>query len=125
MSFGSSAYGTSAYGGTANAVNEQVFFPWLSGNYAPDVTHEAEVLFTGTQELYEIFMRQSNDEPGGVTYTILTSHGEGETPQQVGIAQGNGSQTVGAAQRIVVRMFIDGAIWATGENVQVVGRPVI
>lgn len=127
MSFGSSTYGGSAYGGSANAVNEQIFFPFIGGNYAPDVLHEAEVRFSGSEARYSVFTEQGSESgsgPAGVTYDVYVSRSEGETPQHQVTVQGNGQTVVVAGIRIVVTMMIDSAVWPFGQNVKVTGRPL-
>jgi hypothetical protein len=126
MSFGSGSYGSTAYGGNANSVNEQVIFPLLGVDLAPDVLYERTVFFNGPEEFYEILIRQGSENPSGpngAEYKIYTSHGEGETPQlQVAIG-GIGQAIIPAAPIIVVTAFVDSAIWATGLNFSIVGRP--
>lgn len=127
MSYGSLAYGGSAYGGSANAVNEQVFFPFVASSYTPDVIHEAEVLFSGSEAHYSVFTLQESESgsgPSGVTYDVYVSHSEGETPQHQVTVQGNGQTVVASGIRIVVTMLIDGTVWPTGQNVKVTGRPL-
>jgi hypothetical protein len=125
MSYGSGAYGSTAYGGSANSANEQVIFPLL-GNYAPDVVHERTVLFNGSQEYYEILVRQGSENPSGpngAVYEIYTSHGEGETPQLRDTMGGAGQSIIAAAPIIVVKALVDGSIWVSGLNFSIVGRP--
>lgn len=126
MSYGSSTYGGATYGGIANAVNEQVFFPLLGVNLAPDVLHERSAFFTGPESLYEIIIRQDSENPSGpngAEYKIYTSHSEGQTPQLQATVQGVGSTTIGAASIIVVTAFVDSAIWVSGLGFSIFGRP--
>lgn len=126
MLYGATAYGGSTYGGNANAVNEQVFFPLLSGNYEPDVLYEAEASFFGSELRYSVFTLQASEGtgPSGVTYKVYVSRSEGETPQLQVTVEGNGQTVVAAGIRIVVTMLIDGVVWPTGQNVKVTGRPL-
>lgn len=128
MPYGSSTYGGAAYGGIANSANEQVFFPVIPNNYAPDVLHERTVIFTGPEDFYEILFRQGSENPSGpngAEYKVYTSHGEGETPQLQVTVGGIGQTIIGAAPIIVVTAFVDSAIWALGLNFSIVGRPYI
>lgn len=125
MPYGGAAYGASAYGGSANAVNEQIIFP-LTSEYAPDVLHERRVFFNGPQSFYEILIRQGSENPSGpngAEYKIYSSHGEGETPQLQTTVGGNGQSIIGAAPIIVVTALVDSAIWVSGLNFSIVGRP--
>lgn len=126
MLFGSSSFGSAAYGGIANAVNEQVIYPVLVDNYAPDVLHERTVLFNGPEEFYEILFRQDSENPSGpngAEYKVYSSHGPGETPQLQVTVGGVGQTIIGAAPIIVVTAFVDSSIWALGLGFSIVGRP--
>ena len=125
MSFGSSAFGSTAFGGSANANNEQVFYPF-GNNYAPDILHERTALFNGPEEFYEILIRQGSENPSGpngAEYEIFTSDGEGITPQSQGKHGGVGQAIIGAHPIIIVTAFVDSAIWVSGLNFSIVGRP--
>lgn len=126
MSFGSLTYAGSAYGGSANAINEQVFFPVLPDNYAPDVLHERAALFNGTETFYEVLFRQGSENPSGpngAQYKVYTSAGEGEPFQLQVTVEGVGQTIIGAAPIIKVTALVDSAIWASGLNFSIVGRP--
>lgn len=126
MSFGSSSLGSASFGGIANAANEQIFFPDLGDNYAPDVLHQRTVLFNGPETYYQVIIRQGSENPSGpngAEYEIYTSHGEGETPQRQVILGGAGISTIGAAPIIIVTALVDSAIWVSGLNFSIVGRP--
>lgn len=120
MAFGSSPFGSTTFGGSANSVNEQVFFPYKL--YAPDVLHESTVFFGGDSEFYEILTRRFG-EPVAVEYKVYTSHGEGETPQLQVTIGGDGQTIIGAAPIIVVTAIVDGAVFGSGNLFDVVGRP--
>lgn len=125
MSYGSSTYGGAAYGGNANSINEQVFFV-IGPNYAPDVTHERRAAFAGSEEFYEILIRQGSENPSGpngAEYKIYTATSEGETPQLQTTVGGSGQSIIGAAPIIVVTALVDSAIWVSGLNFSIVGRP--
>lgn len=126
MGYGSSAYGATAYGGNANAVNEQIFFPLLGEDLPPDVLHERSALFTGSSERYQILTRQGSENPSGLNgaeYKVYVSHSEGETPQLQVTVQGIGQTIVSAGRLIVVTAIVDSAIWPSGLNFSIVGRP--
>ena len=125
MSFGFSAYGSTAFGGSANAVNEQVFFV-LGPNYEPDVLHERTASFNGPENFYEILIRQGSENPSGpngAEYKIYSANGQGETPQLRDTVGGSGQSIIGAAPVIVVTAFVDSTIWVSGLNFSIVGRP--
>lgn len=126
MSFGSSSFGSAPLGGIANTANEQVIFPIISENYAPDVLHQRIVQFSGAEPYYQVIIRQGSENPSGpngAEYEIYTSHGAGETPQRQVILGGAGISTIGAAPIIIVTALIDSAIWVSGLNFSIVGRP--
>lgn len=126
MSYGASSYGSAVYGGIANAVNEQVFFPVPVVDLAPDVAHERTALFNGPETFYEILVRQGSENPSGpngAEYSIYTSSGEGATPQLQVVIGGIGQTIIAAAPIIIVSALVDGAIWPTGLNFSIVGRP--
>lgn len=126
MSYGSSSYGGAAYGGIANAVNEQVFFPVSAVDLAPDVVHERTALFNGPETYYEILVRQGSENasgPNGAEYSIYTSSGEGATPQLQVVIGGISQTIIAAAPIIIVTALVDSAIWPTGLNFSIVGRP--
>lgn len=128
MSYGSSSYGSAVYGGSANSVNEQVFFPLLGVDLAPDVVHERSALFNGPETFYEILVRQGTENasgPNGAEYRIYTSFGEGDTPQLQVVVGGIGQSIIAAAPIIIVTALVDGAIWSTGLNFSIVGRPYV
>jgi hypothetical protein len=125
MPYGSSAYGASPCGGSANAVNEQIFFP-LGDNYAPDVLHERTALFHGPEEWYEILIRQGSENPSGpngAEYKIYSARFPEDTPQLQVTIGGAGQTIIGAANIITVTALVDGAIWVSGLNFSIVGRP--
>lgn len=126
MIYGSSAYSSVTYGGSANAVNEQVFFPLIGGNYAPDVVHERSVLFNGPELFYEIIIRQDSENPSGpngAEYRIYSAdHVEG-TPQLQVILGGIGQAIIGAAPLIVVTALVDSSVWVSGLGFSIFGRP--
>lgn len=126
MSYGSSAYGGSTYGGIANSANEQVFFPVIPDNYAPDVLHERTVLFTGSEDFYEILFRQGSENPSGpngAEYKVYTAESESQTPQLQVTVGGVGQTIIGAAPIIVVTALVDSSVWVSGLNFSIVGRP--
>lgn len=126
MTYGSSAYSGVPYGGSANSVNEQVFFPVLPDNYAPDVLHERTVLFTGPEDFYEILIRQGSENPNGpngAEYKIYTARDESDTPELQTTVGGNGQSVIYAAPIITVTALVDSAIWSLGLNFSIVGRP--
>lgn len=125
MSYGSSSYGSSVYGGIANSLNEQVFFPVI-GNYAPDVLHERTGLFNGSEDFYEILIRQGSENPSGpngAEYKVYTADHEGATPQLQVTVGGSGQTIIGAAPIIIVTALVDSSIWVSGLNFSIVGRP--
>jgi hypothetical protein len=125
MAYGTSTYSASAYGGSANAVNEQVIYAH-GPNYAADVLHERSVNFNGPEDFYEILIRQGSENPSGpngAEYKIYTSDGPGITPQLQTTVGGNGQSIIGAAPIIVVTALVDSAIWVSGLNFSIVGRP--
>lgn len=125
MSYGSFSYGSAVYGGSANSVNEQVFFPYV-GNYSPDVLHERTVSFSGSEAFYEILFRQDSESPSGpngAEYRVYTSLGEGDTPQQQVVMGGVGQTIIAAAPFITVTALVDSAIWVSGLGFSIVGRP--
>jgi hypothetical protein len=125
MSYGST-YGASAYSGSANAVNEQVFFPLIGEDLAPDVLHERTALFNGSEEWYEVLIRQGSENPSGpngAEYKIYSARFEEDTPQLQVTIGGAGQTIIGAAHVITVTALVDGAIWPTGLNFSIVGRP--
>lgn len=119
MTYGASAYGAAAYGGSANANNEQVFFPYLVR--AENVLYEARVEFSGPEEFYEVLTRQGAEEIS-VEYKIYASNGPGETPQlQTTTGGGGPTQSIIAARPIIV---VTAEIQADqSNNFGVVGRP--
>lgn len=124
MSFGTSAYGGASYGGSANANNEQVIFQL--DQYVSDVLHERNVLFTGITEFYEILIRQASENPSGpngAEYKIYSSTSEGESPQLQVTVGGSGQTIIGAAPFIFVTALVDSAVWISGLNFSIVGRP--
>jgi hypothetical protein len=126
MSYGSSAYGASAYGGSANAVNEQVFFLSTGEDLAPDVLHERTALFNGSEEWYEVLIRQGSENPSGpngAEYKIYSARFEEDTPQLQVTIGGAGQTIIGAAHVVTVTALVDSAIWPTGLNFSIVGRP--
>jgi len=127
MPYGSSAYGGTAFGGNANSADEQIFFgPLGRPNYAPDVLHEASGNFSGSTEFYEILTQQGSEPgsgPAGIEYKVYTSPQEGITPQLQVTATGNTQLIIGADAIIIVTALIDGAVWATGLDFSVKGRP--
>lgn len=126
MSYGASAYGSASYGGNANSVNEQVFFPILPDNYAPDVLYERSALFNGPESFYEILIRQGSENPSGpngAEYEVFTADHEGATPQSQVKIGGSGQTIIASAPIIIVTAFIDSAILVTGLNFSIVGRP--
>lgn len=126
MSYGSFSYGSAVYGGSANSVNEQVFFPVPLTDLAPDVLHERTVLFAGTETFYEILVRQGSESasgPNGAEYRIYTATSEGETPQLQTILAGISQAIIAAAPIITVTALVDSSIWPTGLNFSIVGRP--
>lgn len=126
MSYGSSSYGSAVYGGSANSVNEQVFFPVPLVDLAPDVVHERSALFSGSETFYEILVRQGSENasgPNGAEYRIYTSFGEGDTPQLQVVLGGVGQTVIAAAPVITVTALVDGVIWPIGLNFSIFGRP--
>lgn len=126
MSYGGSPYGSTPFGGNANSVNEQVFFPIIPDNYAPDVLHERSALFNGPESFYEILIRQGSENPSGpngAEYEIFTADHEGATPQSQVKVGGSGQSIIGAKPIIIVTALVDSAIWASGLNFSIVGRP--
>lgn len=126
MSYGSVGYGSAVYGSSANAVNEQIFFPLLGTPLPPDVLHERSVFFTGPSQWYQILTRQGSENPSGpngAEYKVYVSHSEGETPQLQVTVSGIGQTIVGAGRLIVVTALVDSAIWASGVHFSIVGRP--
>lgn len=125
MSYGSSSYGSAVYGGSANSVNEQVFFP-LTSNYAPDVLHERTVLFNGPEDFYQILIRQDSENPSGpngAQYKIYTSTGAGASPQLQVTVEGVGQAIIGAAPIIIVTALVDSSVWISGLGFSIFGRP--
>lgn len=126
MAYGTSAYGASGYGGGANAVNEQVFFPLLGVSLAPDVLHERTAFFNGPERWYEILIRQGSENPSGpngAEYKIYSARFPEDTPQLQVIIGGMGQVIIGAAHVITVTALVDSAIWVSGLNFSIVGRP--
>lgn len=122
MSLGSSTYGSSVLGGSANANNEQVFF--AHHQWPKDTLLVARAEFAGPEEWYEI-LTFLYSEPEGVEFKVYSSHGEGETPQLQVTYGGNSQIIIGAAPIIVVTVMIDGALWSGGYDFRVVGRPYV
>lgn len=125
MSYGSTSYSSTSYGGNANSVNEQVFF-FLGPNYEPDVLHERSAFFTGPETFYEILIRQASENPSGpngAEYKIYTARDESDTPQLQTTVGGNGQSIIYAAPVIIVTALVDSAIWVSGLNFSIVGRP--
>lgn len=125
MSFGSAALGSSALGGNANSANEQVFFPYPEPDRAPDVLYEASALFNGPETSYEILTIQGSEGigPSGIEYKVYTSEGPGHTPQLQVTLGGNGQSIIAAAPIVVVTAILDSAVWPSGLNFGVKGRP--
>lgn len=126
MSYGSSAYGSTAYGSSANGVDEQVFFPLLATDLAPDILHERSVSFNGSASLYQILVRQNSENPSGpngAEYKIYTSGGPGQSPQLQVTVGGVGQTIIAAAPTIIVTALVDGTIWESGLGFSIVGRP--
>jgi hypothetical protein len=124
MAYGTSTYSASAYGGSANAVNEQIFFPLL--NRDPDVLYEATGLFNGSEEWYEILTHQGSEPgsgPTGIEYKVYTSPQEGITPQLQATIGGSGQTIITPAAIVIVTAIIDSEVWAFGNDFSVRGRP--
>lgn len=126
MSFAASSFGAVAFSGSANAADEQIFFPSGGIEREPDVLYEARALFNGSTEFYEVLVRQES-EPGsgpmGVEFRVYTSPQEGITPQLQAIATGSAQLIIGADRIIIVTGIIDSAVWASGTSFNVRGRP--
>jgi len=125
MSYGSSVYGGAAYGGSVNSANEQIFFA-PGPNQAPDVLHEARANFTGITQFYEILTRQGSEPssgPMGIEYKVYTSPQEGITPQLQATIGGNGQTIITPDAIIIVTVLIDSAVWVSGLDFSVRGRP--
>lgn len=126
MPYGVSTYGAAAYGGNANAINEQVIFPLLEVDLAPDVLHERTVFFNGPEGSYEILIRQGSENPSGpngAEYKIYSARFEEDTPQLQRTIAGAGQTIIAAAHVIKVTALVDSSIWPTGLNFSIVGRP--
>lgn len=126
MTYGTTSYGGASYGGNANSLGEQVIFPLLGSNYAPDVLHERTVQFNGSTPFYEVIIRQGSENPSGpngAEYKVYSATSEGETPQLQVTLGGVGSTIIGAAPIIVVTALVDSSIWVAGLNFSVFGRP--
>lgn len=119
MTYGSSAYGSTALGGAA-ASEWFTFFPLLG--YAPDVLHKAEMEFTGSDQLFSLFVSQSNETGEGTSYKAYTANDPSETPQLQVTFAGVGQTVIGAARFITVTVELDSAVWAGGLILSIRGR---
>lgn len=125
MTYGSSAYSGVPYGGSANSVNEQVFFA-LGPNYEPDILHERIANFAGPESFYEVLVYQGSENfsgPNGAEYKIYTADDEGVTPQLQHTVGGVGQAIIAAKPIIKVTALVDSSIWVSGLNFWIVGRP--
>lgn len=114
MSYGTSSYGSASLGGLPAAQ----WFLFLPYQIRAEGTYEATLEFLGTDPLFSLFLRKSN-EASDVTIEAFSYNDPDETPQSQGTFSGHRAQhVIGAARFIMVRASIPEG----GELIEVRGR---